>query len=56
MEGVKRIEDLNLSIFCTQGTVGVGVTIPTSTALFLRADFHPITVNGSAHAILSSYP
>jgi len=23
---------------------------------FLRADSHPITVNGSAHAILSSYP
>jgi len=25
LEGVKRIEDLDLSILCTQGTVGVGV-------------------------------
>jgi hypothetical protein len=31
MEGVERIEDLDLSVFCTQGTVGVGVTIPTFT-------------------------
>jgi hypothetical protein len=32
MERVKRIEDLDLSIFCTQGTVGVGVIIRMSTA------------------------
>ena len=30
--------------------------IPTSTAPFLRAGLSPITVNGSAHAMLSSYP
>jgi hypothetical protein len=29
---------------------------PHSTARFLRAEFHPITANGCAHAILSSYP
>ena len=32
VEGVKRVEDLDLSVFCTQGTVGVGVIIPISTA------------------------
>jgi hypothetical protein len=56
MEGVKRIKDLDLSIFCTQGTVGVGVCIPTFTVSFLRAGSHQIIVDGFVRAILSSYP
>jgi len=32
MEGVKRIEDLDLGIFRTQGTVGAGVSILMFTA------------------------
>jgi len=32
MERMKRIEDLDLTIFWTQGIVGVGVIIPISTA------------------------
>ena len=55
-EWVKTVEDVDVRGFCTQGSVGVGVSIPTYTAPFLRADFPQITVNGSAHAILSSYP
>jgi hypothetical protein len=56
LEGVKRIEDLDLSILCTQGTVGVGVCIPTFTVSFPRAGFHQIIVNGFVRTILSSYP
>lgn len=56
LERVKRIEDLDLSIFRTQGTVGAGVCIPTFTVSFLPAGFRPITNVGSARAILSSYP
>src|SRR5256885_15615434 len=37
VEGVERIEDMNLTVFCTQGTVGVGVLILTSTVSFLAA-------------------
>ena len=40
LERVKRIEDLDLTIFWTQGIVGVGVSIPTFTVSFLRAGFH----------------
>jgi hypothetical protein len=32
LERMKRIEDLDLTIFWTQGIVGVGVFIPMSTA------------------------
>jgi hypothetical protein len=56
MEGVKRIEDLDLSIFCTQGTVGVGVSIPIFTAPFPRADYRRTTLVGSALNILSFCP
>src|SRR5271167_4550167 len=55
-ERVKRIEDLDFSVFCTQGTVGVGVCIPTFTVSFPPADSRLTTVTGSARAILSSYP
>jgi hypothetical protein len=37
IERVKRIEDLDPSVFRAQGIVGVGVFILTSTASFLRA-------------------
>ncbi len=56
MEGVKRIEDLDLSIFCTQGTVVVGVFIPTCIVSFPRVGSRRIIGAGSAHVILSSYP
>ena len=56
VERVERIEDLDLSVFCTQGTVGVGVSIPTFTVSFPPAGSRLTTVTGSARAILSSYP
>ena len=56
MEGVERIEDLDLSIFRAQGIVGVGVLIPTSTASFLPADSRPTVPGGFIPAIPSSYP
>jgi hypothetical protein len=46
MEGVKRIEDLDLSIFCTQGTVGVGVIILIFTALCLREEWRSMGLAG----------
>ena len=55
LERMKRIEDLDLTIFWTQGIVGVGVFIPTSTVSFLRAGSPWIIVAGSTRAILSSY-
>jgi len=54
MERMKKIEDLDLTIFWTQGIVGVGVCIPTFTVSFPRAGSHPIIVDGSVRAILSS--
>jgi hypothetical protein len=56
MERVEWIDDLDMRIFRARGIVGVDGCIPTSTALFLRPDSRQITVVGSAHAILSSYP
>jgi hypothetical protein len=56
LERMKRIEDLDLTIFWTQGIVGVGVFIPMSTVSCPRAGSHRITVDGSGRAILSSYP
>src|ERR1700756_752553 len=41
LERMKRIEDLDLTIFWTQGIVGVGVLIPMSTALFPPVDSRP---------------
>jgi len=55
-EWVKTVEDVDVRGFCTQGTVGVGVFIPTFTASFLRVGFRRIINVGSARAILSSYP
>src|ERR1700737_1160813 len=43
------------SAACTPGDRTCS-SIPTFTAPFLRADYRQITVDGSAHAILSSYP
>jgi hypothetical protein len=56
VERVERIEDLDFNVFCTQGTVGVGVCIPTFTVSFPPADSRLTTVAGSARATLSSYP
>ena len=56
MEGVKRIEDLDLSIFCTQGTVGVGAIIPMSTVSFPPADSPAITPAGFDPIRASSSP
>jgi hypothetical protein len=56
LERMKRIEDLDLTIFWTQGIVGVGVCIPTSTASFPPADFPAITPAGFARAHSSSFP
>jgi len=55
MEGVKRIEDLNLSIFCTQGIVGVGVDTPTSTVSYRGVDYRLITRGGSPRHPTSFY-
>src|ERR1700747_1302874 len=55
LERMKRIEDLDLTIFWTQGIVGVGVFIPTFTVSFPPADSLLTIVAVSARAILSSY-
>src|SRR5262252_10134526 len=52
LERMKRIEDLDFTIFWTQGIVGVGVCIPTFTVSFPRAGFHPIIVDGFVRDIL----
>ena len=46
LERMKRIEDLDLTIFWTQGIVGVGVCIPMSTVSFPPADSPAITHAG----------
>ncbi len=46
VERVERIKDLDFSVFCTQGTVGVGVFIPMSIASFPPADSPAITPAG----------
>jgi hypothetical protein len=56
LERMKRIEDLDLTIFWTQGIVGVGVCIPTFTVSFPPAGSRRTIVAGSARTILSSYP
>ena len=55
IERMKRIEDLDLSVFRTQGIVGVGVIIPTFTASPPLAVSLPTTRAGSRLAIRSSY-
>src|SRR5271166_18521 len=54
-ERVERIEDLDFNVFCTPGTVGVGVSIPTFTVSFPRAGSRWIIVDGFVPAMLSSY-
>ena len=56
VERVERIEDLDLSVFCTQGIVGVGVTIPTSTVWLPLAASPWTTSAGFLAAIASSFP
>ena len=56
MERVERIEDLDLGVFCTQGTVGVGVFIPMSTVSSPPVDSRWITPTGSTPATLSFFP
>ena len=54
IERVKRIENLDLSVFRTQGIVGVGVIIPMSTASPPRAASLPTTHAGCRHLTGSS--
>jgi hypothetical protein len=54
IERVKRIEDLDLSVFRTQGIVGVDVIIPMSTAWPPRVASPLITCTGSRLVIRSS--
>jgi hypothetical protein len=56
MEGVKRIEDLDLSIFCTQGTVGVGVIIPICIAWSRAEGSRQIIADGFPADTNSFYP
>jgi hypothetical protein len=51
LERMKRIEDLDLTIFWTQGIVGVGVFIPMSTASSRRVGSPAITHAGFALAL-----
>ena len=56
VERVERIEDLDFSVFCTQGTVGVGVHTRTSTVSYRVVDYRWITRGGSARHPDSFYP
>jgi hypothetical protein len=56
MERVKRIEDLDLSVFRAQGIVGVGVCILISTASFPPAVSIQATLAGFILSIPSSSP
>ena len=55
MERMERIENLDGRVFRAQGIVSVDAFILTSTAPFLRADYHWTTVVGSVPDILSFY-
>jgi len=55
MERVERIEDLDVRVFCAQGTVDAGGSILTFTAQSQRADSHPVTTVGCARDIRSFY-
>src|SRR5215831_15761148 len=56
LERMKRIEDLDFTIFWTQGIVGVGVFIPMSTASFPPVGSPPITPAGFDPIHASSFP
>src|SRR5215472_10950061 len=56
LERMKRIEDPDLTIFWTQGIVGVGVFIPMSIAWFLPADSAAITHAGFDPIPASFFP
>src|SRR6266576_315264 len=56
IEREKRIENLDLSVFSTQGIVGVGVFIPMSTTLFPPAAWLPMVPDGSILRHASSCP
>src|SRR5271165_4786629 len=55
VERVERIEDLDFSVFCTQGTVGVGVFIPMSTVSSLLADSRSTIRDGFDPTIASFF-
>ena len=55
VERVERIENLDFSVFCTQGTVGVGVDTRTSTVSYPVVDCRLITRGGSARHPTSFY-
>ena len=55
VERVERIEDLDLSVFCTQGIVGVGVDTRVSTVSYRVVDCRLITRGGSAPHPTSFY-
>ena len=55
VERVERIEDLDFSVFCTQGTVGVGVDTRTSTVSCPVVDCRLTTRSGSARHPASFY-
>src|SRR5664280_659422 len=54
VERVERIEDLDFNVFCTQGTVGVGVIILMCTAWCRAGDSHPI-IDAGLRAVTSSF-
>jgi len=54
MERVERIEDLDVRVFCAQGTVDAGGSIRIYTARSQPADSLSITPAGSIPGILSS--
>ena len=54
IEWVKTVKDVDVRGFCTQGTVGVGVLIPTSIEWSREEDSHPIISDGFP-ADLSSF-
>src|SRR5260370_27165979 len=56
IERVKRIENLDLSVFRTQGIVGVDVLIPMSTTSFPPAASLPTAPDGSIPRRASSFP
>ena len=55
MQWMERVENLNVSRFRTQGTVGAGVSIHTSIALFRQAVSLQTEHAGSIRAIGSSF-
>jgi hypothetical protein len=55
VERVERIEDLDFRVFCTQGTVGVGVDTRTSTVSYPVGDCRLITRGGLARHPTSFY-